>query len=125
MVEAKLSAEFNRIPGDAREGDKFGLTLAAFHGVPGDAKLLWTQRNTAAIALADKELATDNDPVTWEKIEVSAKLPAETDFVIVEIRAVAPKVNAGGTPLFPGHFADRVDLRLITPLQASSIATSR
>jgi hypothetical protein len=125
LVEAKLSSQFNRINGDARAGDQFGLTLVAFHGIPADAKSLWTERHTAALALADQDLITDRDPATWEKIEVSAKLPAETDFVIVEIRAIAPKDHPGMIPLFPGHFADRVDMELCTPLQPSSIATSR
>lgn len=124
-VEAMLSSEFNRVEGDARRGDKFGLTLAAFHGVPADAKSLWSERKTAALALADKELTADNNPATWEKIEVSARLPAETDFVIVEIRAIAPKEIPSDAPLFPGHFADRVDLQLYTPLQPSAIATGR
>ena len=125
IVEAKLSSQFNRINGDARSGDRFGFTFAAFHGIPADAKTLWARRNTTALALADKELTTDSNPATWEKIELSAKLPAETDFVIVEIRAIAPKENHGDLPLFPGHFADRVDLKLCTPLQPSSIATGR
>lgn len=125
MVEAKLSSEFNRIKGDARAGAKFGLTLAAFRGRPADSKSLWAHRDTVALALADKELVTDSDPETWEKIEVSARLPAETEFVIIEIRAIAPQENHGDIPLFPGHFADRVDLMLCTPLQPSSIATSR
>lgn len=125
MVEAKLSSQFNRINSDARSGDKFGLMLAAFRGSPADAESLWEHRGSAALALAGQELTTDSDPATWEKLEVSAKLPAGTDFLIVEIRAIAPRNNPGTVPLFSGHFADRVDMELCTPLQPSSIATSR
>jgi hypothetical protein len=125
FVEAQLSSEFNRIRGDARSVDKFGLSLAAFRGNPGDAKSLWAQQRTAALVSADKEQTADHDPATWEQIEVSTKLPVETDFVIVEIRAVAPTEHPGNLPLFPGHFADRMDLKLCTPLEPGSIATSR
>lgn len=123
-VEAKFSAMFNRIAGEARAGDKFGLTLAAFRGLPTDPKSLWLRRDSAAVAVADKELTSDNDPATWEKIEVAARLPEETDFAIVQIRAVSPK-GARASALFPGHFADLVELKLCTPMRASSLATSR
>ncbi|HSY19516.1 MAG TPA: FecR family protein [Candidatus Acidoferrales bacterium] len=120
QVEAKLSALFNRVAGDAGVANKFGLTLAAFRGSPADAKTLWAGRGTMALALADKELTSDDKPETWESLEAAAKLPPETDFVIVQIRAMVPKGNPGAS--LAGHFADLVDLRLSTPMRASSIA---
>jgi hypothetical protein len=120
QVEAKLSALFNRVNGDLNSGDRFGLALAAFHGSPSDAKSLWETRRTDALAFADKELVTDGKPETWEPLEVPAKLPPETDFVIVQIRAMAPKGNPSAS--LAGHFADLVDLRLSSPMRASSIA---
>jgi hypothetical protein len=125
LFEAKLSAIFNRIPGDGHAADKFGLTLAAFRGAPSDADSLWTRRKADALVLADKELATDDKPVTWEKVELSAKVPVETDFVIVEIRAIAPKQFTKDSPSFSGHFADVVDFKLCSSLRASSIAAGR
>jgi FecR protein len=124
-VEARLSSMFNRIPGGAGAGDTFGLSLAAFRGAPANAKIFWARRASAALAQADQELITDDDPGTWEKIEVSANLPPETEFVIVDIRALAPKGTDPTVKLFPGHFADLVDFKLCTPLRASSIDTSR
>jgi hypothetical protein len=125
LVEAKLSSLFNRIPGESGEGDRFGLALAAYRGSPANTRSLWAQRATAALTVAHQELATDTDPATWEKIEVSAALPPETDFVIVEIRAIAPKAASRGTRTFAGHFADLVDFKLCTPIRASSLTTSR
>ena len=125
LVEANLSAMFNQLAGDTPAGNKFGLTLAAFHGLPVDAPSLWAHRNAVALALADKELIADDNPRIWGKIEVAAKLPADTDFVIVAIRAVAAKDAAGKTIPFAGCFADLVDMKLSTPMRASSIATSR
>jgi FecR protein len=124
LVEGKLSSMFNRIRCDANVAGKFGLSLAAYHGLPHEMSSAWAQRESLALAVADKELVADNDPATWEKIEVSARLPAETDFVIIQIRAVAPNA-VGAAKLFPGHFADLVDFKLCTPLRTSSISTSR
>ena len=120
QVEAKLTAQFNRNSGDADSGDKFGLTLAAFHGSPAESKALWAARQTDALALADKELVADGNPATWEPLEAVAKLPPKTDFVIVQIRALTPKGHPGAS--LAGHFADLVDLRLSTPMRSSSIA---
>ncbi len=124
-AEANLSALFNRIHSVSPTGTKFGLTLAAFHGSPSQAKTLWETRTTSAVALVDKELTTDDDPATWEKLALTTKLPAETDFVIVELRAIAPADAAAGAKVFPGHYADLVDLEIHTPLLASSINTGR
>jgi hypothetical protein len=125
VVEAKLSSMFNRIGSDSRAGETFRLSLAAFTGRPTDTKSLWAQRGTVALAFAEKEIATDNDPRTWEKVEVVTKLPAEADFVIIEIRALAPQQSKASSDLFLGHFADLVDFKLCTSLRASSISTSR
>ena len=124
QVKAEFSTYFNRIH-DANSGDKFGITLAAFHGTAADAKSLWAQRQSSALALADKELVADDDPATWEKIDVTAQLPPQTDFVIIELRAVASGETTGKISLLPGHFADLVELKLRSPMRASSIATSR
>jgi hypothetical protein len=120
QVMAKLTALFNRVGGDANSANKFGLTLAAFRGSPANAKVLWAERQTRALALADKELASDNDPATWEPLEADAKLPPGTDFVIIRICAIAPPGNSSAA--LAGHFADLVDLRLCTPMRSSSIA---
>jgi hypothetical protein len=124
LVEGRLSSMFNRIRCDANLAGKFGLSLAAYHGLPREISSPWAQRDSVALAVADKELVADDDPATWKKIEISAKLPAETDFVIIQIRAVAPNA-VSGAKLFPGHFADLVDFKLSTPMRMSSISTSR
>jgi hypothetical protein len=124
LVEGRLSSMFNHLRCDAKDAGKFGLSLAAYHGLPHELSSPWARRESLALAVADKELVADNDPVTWEKIEISARLPAETDFVIIQIRAVASNAVAGAAK-FPGHFADLVDFKLCTPMRKSSISTSR
>jgi hypothetical protein len=118
-VQLKGFAWFNRIRGDARAPATFGLTLAAFRGSTADADSLWKRRSEFAVALAEQEIATDDDPATWEKIELATPLPASADFLIVQIRAVRSDKTAGTTPVFPGHFADWVDVYLNVPLRRS------
>jgi hypothetical protein len=124
LVEGRLTSMFNHIHCDPSVAGKFGLSLAAYHGLPHELSSPWVQRETLALAVADKELVADNDPATWEKVEVSARLPAETDFIIIQIRTVAPNA-VSGAKLFPGHFADLVDFKLSSPMRKSSISTSR
>jgi hypothetical protein len=118
-VDLKAFAWFNRIRGDARAPATFGLTLAAFRGSPAEAESLWKRRTEYAVALAEQEIVTDDDPGTWEKIELATKLPASADFLIVQVRAVRPDKAAGTAPAFPGHFADWVDVYLNVPLRGS------
>lgn len=118
-VMMHLSAEFNRIRCDSSAGDTFGVTLAAFRGQPDQAGKLWARRKEMAVALASQQSVTDNDPQTWEKIETRVNVPVEADFLIVELRAIAPPGPAATSGLFPGHFADSVMLQMDAPLRAS------
>jgi hypothetical protein len=72
-----------------------------------------------AMAMASQQSVTDNNPQTWEKIETSVNVPVETDFLIVELRAIAPPGPVAPSRLFPGHFADSVMLQMDIPLRAS------
>jgi hypothetical protein len=122
-AHGKLSATFNRVRGD-RGADSFGLTLAAFRGHPEDAAELWLRRSDSALALIEDVIVTDADPTTWEKFEIGTTLPAETDFLVVELRAIGPAAETGVAPAFPGHFADDVVFKLRVPLRASSLAAA-
>jgi hypothetical protein len=120
VVDLKAWVQFNRIAGDARTASKFSLSIAAFHGRPEDAAALWAARNQKAMAMAEKELVADNDPRTWERVDVGTTVTAAADFAIVEIRAIAPPGTPAGMDPFPGHFADLIDAKVCRPLRASS-----
>jgi FecR protein len=120
--KATLSAYFCRVPKPEFDGDKFGLAFAAFHGRAADARSLWLARKTEALAMADNE--TDGTKAGWQKLEATATLPPDADFVIIELRAIASGLNSRPT-VFAGHFADLVHFDLTTPMRASSLAVSR
>jgi hypothetical protein len=119
-VEVRSSVFFNRVRGNSYTGKKFVLAMAAFHGTPENVEDLWARRHELALAVAEKEIVTDDNPATWEKVELSAALPADADFLIVEMRAIAPDAIVAGTPPFNGHFADLIDCSLYGELGASA-----
>ena len=124
-AEVDYSVMFNRVAGGAHTANKFGITLAAFRGSPTDAKSLWENRSEQALLVVDKETAANDKPDTWQKLATKAKMPVDTDFLIVELRAIAPPDAVAGTPCFGGNFADLVDLKITTPMRASSLTINR
>jgi hypothetical protein len=124
VTDLKAWVQFNRVAGDAHSASKFNLCIAAFHGQPSDAVALWADRDHKALVIADKELVADNDPRTWERVDIATSVPAAADFAVVEIRAIAPKDTPAGVDPFPGHFADLIDAKVCLPLRPSSVTVA-
>jgi hypothetical protein len=118
-VDLKAWAQFNRVAGDGHSASRFRISIAAFDGQPTDAAALWAKRSETALAYAEKEIVTDNNPGTWEKIEAATRISTVADFAVIEIRAIAPKDTPPGINPFPGHFVDFVDAKVCLPLKAS------
>jgi hypothetical protein len=118
-VDLKAWVQFNRVAGDAHSASKFRVSIAAFRGNPTDAAALWAKRSETALAYGEKEITTDDNPRTWEKVEAATKISTVADFVVLELRAIAPKDTPPGVNPFPGHFADLIDAKVCLPLQPS------
>jgi len=123
-TDLKAWVQFNRVPGDAHTASKFRLTMAAFHGEPADAAALWASRKQTALAYAEKELVADNDPRTWERVDLATTVSSDADFGVVEIRAIAPADVPPGIDPFPGHFADLIDAKICLPLRPSTLTNA-
>ena len=121
VVDLKAWVQFNRVAGDSHAATKFVISIAAFRGQPADAAAMWATRNQTALAVGEKELISDNDPKTWEKVEAVTQLSAEADFAVLEIRAVAPKDAPANSNPFPGHYADLIDAKVCLPLRPSTL----
>ncbi len=119
VTDLKAWVQFNRVAGDSRSANKFKLTIAAFRGQPSDAAAMWAARSRTAVTTAEQELVTDNDPKTWERVDVATTVTADADFAVLEIRAIAPKDTPANVDPFPGHFADLIDAKVCVPLRAS------
>lgn len=120
----EASGQFNRVPGNAHTASKFRFTIAAFHGRPVQAPDLWAARDRTAVAAAEKEFEADNNPRTWQKIELSTSLSAEADFAVIEIRAVAPADSSAAVDPYPGDFADSIESKICLPLRPGTAAST-
>jgi FecR-like protein len=121
IVDLKAWVQFNRVAGDSHAATKFKISIAAFRGQPTDAAAMWAARDQTALAVAEKELISDNDPKTWEKTEAVTHLSTEADFAVLEIRAIAPKDTPANINPFPGHYADLIDAKVCLPLRPSTL----
>jgi hypothetical protein len=121
-VDLKAWIQFNRVRGDSHSASKFIISIAAFRGQPTEAAAMWANREQTALAFGEKELISDNDPRTWEKVEAVTQLSTAADFAVLEIRAVAPKDTPANVNPFPGHFADLIDAKVCVPLRASALS---
>jgi hypothetical protein len=121
IVDLKAWIQFNRTRGDSHSASKFVISIAAFRGQPTEAAAMWANRAQTALAFGEKELITDNNPRTWEKVEAATQLSTEADFAVLEIRAVAPKDTPANINPFPGHYADLIDAKVCVPLRPSAL----
>jgi hypothetical protein len=121
IVDLKAWVQFNRTRGDSHSASKFIISIAAFRGQPTEAAAMWANRDQMALAFGEKELISDNNPRTWEKVEAVTQLSTDADFAVLEIRAVAPKDTPANINPFPGHYADLIDAKVCVPLRPSAL----
>jgi hypothetical protein len=121
IVDLKAWVQFNRVRGDSHSASKFIISIAAFRGQPTEAAAMWANRDQTALAFGEKELISDDNPRTWEKVEAATQLSTDADFAVLEIRAVAPKNTPANINPFPGHYADLIDAKVCVPLRPSAL----
>lgn len=114
-ISAKLSASFNKSA--SVDSARFQIQLMAFSGRLSQAEEYWDRKNeptseyltqTSAILLAD------DDPASWEPLEVSFHVPRGTDFLLVSLLA-----RDAGQDTFSGCFADDAFISLASAPRAS------
>ncbi len=125
VVDLKAWVQFNRTRGSAHTSSKFRLSVGAFHGNPTGAEALWATRSRTAVSYAEKDLQADNDPKTWERVEVATTVSTDADYVVVELRALAPVDASAAQDPFPGNFADLIDAKVCLPLRPGNSASAR
>jgi hypothetical protein len=120
-MTAEASAWFNRVTGDAETDTRFAVALFACRGDPAGVLETWTQKKDARLSSAMTEILTDSDPSTWEPADVRLRVPAGTDYLVIEIHAFENVKNDLVAPEFDGHYADAIRLALkIAPRPARS-----
>ncbi|MDV6031969.1 MAG: hypothetical protein F9B45_18140 [Phycisphaera sp. RhM] len=97
-----FGAMFNRIAGDSETDTQFLSRIQAYQGDPDDFA------NATSLGITVADLFSDFDPSTWEYVEASMTLDANTDFVRVWLVAVENIFNDTTGVEFDGHYADSV-----------------
>ncbi|MHC4621370.1 MAG: right-handed parallel beta-helix repeat-containing protein, partial [Planctomycetota bacterium] len=102
---ASASFRFNRVDGDAETDTEFTAGLYAYAGDPCSFP---SQYENSELAARLTSAFADSDPNTWELTTIDLVLPANTDFLVVEIAARENIFNDTSDPELDGHYADAV-----------------
>ncbi len=108
---AIASASFNRVAGDAETDAEFAIRLFAYSGSEDQHFAL--KEASGHLLRHEIKLFSDSDPNTWEQATVSMWLPADTDFLVVELAANEDIFNDLVAPEFDGHYADGVSVTIV------------
>jgi hypothetical protein len=114
-AKAPASVYFNRVAGDAQTDTLFGLILMAYDGSPSTFPSRWESSgySSALVWMQAGGLYSDSLAETWEQLDLSLNLPANTSFLVVKISISEDVYNDTGYPEFDGHFADNVFVEII------------
>lgn len=123
-AEFEAWGRFNRVRADSHSATRFRISIAAFHGRPAQAPDLWAARDRTALAFAEKEFEADNNPRTWQTLDVTANISAEADFAVIELRAIAPEGGSATADPFPGNFADTIEAKVSLPLRPGNVTST-
>lgn len=110
---ADWSAWFNRIPQDSAQPTQFEASMWAFSGDPSVVRASWVGNLHQELAYSTWRITSDDDPKTWQKVSGSLIVPPDTDFLVIELKAMPGDRSPKDQPFhFSGHYADDVQLTL-------------
>lgn len=109
------SAWFNCIREVSGKPSKFEASMWAFAGEPSVVRKSWEEKVHQELAYSTWRVVVDDDPKTWQRVAGSLIVPPDTDFLVVELKAIAgDETPMNGVVTFAGHYADDVRLALRT-----------
>ena len=116
------SAWFNCNREQSGAPSQFEASMWAFAGEPSFVRKNWEERLHQELGYSTWRVVADEDPETWQRVTGSLIVPPDTDFLVVELKAIAGKETPiNGVVSFAGHYADDVQMVLRTnarePLQ--------
>lgn len=85
----------------------------AFAGEPSVVRANWVGNLHQELAYSTWRVVSDNDPQTWQRVAGSLIVPPDTDFLVIELKAIPGEQSPQDKPFkFAGHYADDVQLTL-------------
>ena len=117
------SAWFNWVPGDGEKGMKFMTSVWAFTGDTSILPVNWKDHLYLETAKNSRTITVDDAPKTWRQIAGRMIVPPDTDFLVIELKAMPNSPAQGVGPYrFSGCFTDDVQLILQTQSRTQSVA---
>ena len=109
------AAWFNCIREASGKPSKFEASMWAFAGEPSVVRKSWEEKVHQELAYSTWRVVVDDDPKTWQRVAGSLIVPPDTDFLVVELKAIAgDETPMNGVVTFAGHYADDVRMALRT-----------
>lgn len=109
-AQSSASGYFNRVTGDAETDTSFAISLFAYAGIPETFPEQW---NYSELAQVSGSVISEDNPISWESVQVTLPLPTVTDFVVIRISATENIFNDITGDEFDGHFADNIQFQVI------------
>lgn len=122
---AVASTYFNRVLGDAQTDTKFGLNIMAYDGLPSTfpSRFATSGYDSALSYNYEDNFYADSLHETWEMVNVTLNLPANTTFLVINLAVGENVYNDISYPEFDGHFVDNVSLQVV-PEPATALLLS-
>ncbi len=109
------SSWFNCIREQGGTPSQFEASMWAFAGEPSFVRKNWEEKLHQELGYSTWRLVADGDPKTWQRVTGSLIVPPETDFLVIELKAIAGnETPVDGVVTFAGHYADDVQMVLRT-----------
>ena len=120
------SAWFNWVPGQGETVMTYAMNVWTFAGDTSILPVNWKEHLYQETAKSGHKLVVSDAPRTWHQITGGMIVPPDTDFLVVELKAI-PQEQAGrsGPYRFSGCFADDVQLLLSAGGGTRPVALSR
>lgn len=109
-VFVEASAAVNSLAADESSPYLFTMHLYGLPDNPLEQKSLWPVAWRTDISFVGKQLLADSDHQTWQRIQSTIPLHADTNFLLVQI-SVRNENHQDGTD-YPGQFVDHVQISL-------------
>lgn len=116
-LRVTAEAWFNRVHEGKETDNRFGLRVTAFNWPFEDA---YKRRHSqSALANISRDLYADNDPETWERLELDFEVPSQANYLLMLVVARENKLNDDPEEVeFHGHFVDGIRLQLTQDWEA-------
>jgi hypothetical protein len=125
-AQARLdwSAWFQWVPSAREKGMSFAVNVWTFTGDPSILTANWRDHLYRETAKSGSRKAFDDSPAQWRELNGSMLIPPDTDFLVIELKAIPPEAAPGPEPYsFAGSYAD--DVRLVLSTTGSAGASPR